>query len=97
MNKQFQLGLSLLEISKIVMYGFWLDYAKPKYREQQHYNKCMEIALVYTQTEDICIDIVKDVETKNNTSNYELERPLPRIKSKKVIGLITKRIQMEKQ
>ena len=48
--------------------------------------------IVYTQTEDICIDIVKDVETKNNTSNYELERPLPRIKSKKVIGLITKRI-----
>ena len=48
MNKQFQLGLSLLEISKIVMYGFWLDYAKPKYREQQHYNKCMEIALQST-------------------------------------------------
>ena len=48
--------------------------------------------IVYTKTEDICIDIVKDVETKNNTSNYELERPLPRIKNKMVIGLITKRI-----
>ena len=31
------------------MYGLWLDYAKPKYREQQNYNKFMEIALQSTQ------------------------------------------------
>ena len=31
--------------------------------------------LVYTKTEEICIDIVKNVETRFDTSNYELERP----------------------
>ena len=34
MNKPACLGLSILEISKIVMYKFWYDYLKPKYREK---------------------------------------------------------------
>ena len=31
MNKPIYLGLSMLEISKILMYEFWYDYMKPKY------------------------------------------------------------------
>ena len=31
-NKPFYLGLSILELSKILMYEFWYDYVKPKYR-----------------------------------------------------------------
>ena len=31
MNKPTYLGLSILEISKILMYEFWYDYMKPKY------------------------------------------------------------------
>ena len=31
MNKPIYLGLSILEISKILMYEFWYDYMKPKY------------------------------------------------------------------
>ena len=31
MNKPVYLGLSILELSKIVMYEFWYDYVKPKY------------------------------------------------------------------
>ena len=31
MNKPVYLGLSILEIGKIVMYEFWYDYVKPKY------------------------------------------------------------------
>ena len=31
MNKLIDLGLSILEISKILMYEFWYDYMKPKY------------------------------------------------------------------
>ena len=31
MNKPVYLGLSLLEISKTLMYEFWYDYMKPKY------------------------------------------------------------------
>ena len=30
-NKPVYLGLSILELSKIFMYEFWYDYAKPKY------------------------------------------------------------------
>ena len=30
----------------------------------------------------------EDVETRFNTSNYELDKPLPKVKNKKVIGLI---------
>ena len=33
-NKPVYLGLSVLQISKIVMYEFWYDYLKPKYREK---------------------------------------------------------------
>ena len=31
MNKPVYLGLSMLELSKILMYNFWYDYVKPKY------------------------------------------------------------------
>ena len=31
MSKPIYLGLSILEISKILMYKFWYDYMKPKY------------------------------------------------------------------
>ena len=31
--------------------------------------------IVFIKIEDICPDIVKDVETKFDTSNYELDRP----------------------
>ena len=31
MNKRIYLGLSILEISKTLMYEFWYDYMKPKY------------------------------------------------------------------
>ena len=34
MNKPVYLGLSILEISKIVLHEFWYDYAKPKYEEK---------------------------------------------------------------
>ena len=33
-DKPTYLGLSTLELSKISMYDFWCDYAKPKYGEK---------------------------------------------------------------
>ena len=33
MNKPVYLGLSILEISKTLVYGFWYDYMKPKYED----------------------------------------------------------------
>ena len=33
MNKPACLGLSILDLSKTVIYEFWYDYVKPKYGE----------------------------------------------------------------
>ena len=44
--------------------------------------------IVYIKTNDIYKDIVEDVETRFDTSNYELGRALPKGKNKKVIGLM---------
>ena len=40
---------------------------------------------VYIKTEGIYIDVVKDVETRFVTSNYELDRPLPKGKNYNVL------------
>ena len=33
MNKPVYLGMSTLDISKTLMYGFWHDYVKPSYKD----------------------------------------------------------------
>ena len=47
--------------------------------------------IVHVKTDDFHKDITKDVETKSGTSNYELGKPLPKGKNKKVIGLMKKK------
>ena len=34
MNKPVYLGLSILDLSKILMYEFWYDYVKSKFDEK---------------------------------------------------------------
>ena len=43
---------------------------------------------VYIKTDDIYKDIAKDIETRFDTSNYELDRSLPKGKIKKIIWLM---------
>ena len=43
---------------------------------------------LYIKTEDIYVDVAKDVEKGFDTSSYKLERPLTKRKKKKLIGLI---------
>ena len=57
---------------------------KPKYEEKACYVNCV---MAYIKTEDIDVDIAKDVQARSDTSNYELERSLLRGKNK-VIGLM---------
>ena len=40
------------------------------------------------KTEDIYKDLAENFETRFDNSNYELDRPLPKGKNKKVIGLM---------
>ena len=34
MNKPIYLGLSVLEITKTIMYEYWYDYIKQKYKDK---------------------------------------------------------------
>ena len=81
MNKPVYLGLSILDLSKTVMYEFWYDYLKPEYGENVkvcYMNTNSFIA--HVKTDDIYKDIAEDVEKRFNTSNYEIDRPLPKRK-----------------
>ena len=71
------------------MYKFWFDHVKPKYGEKT--KLCYmdrESFIVYMKINDIYKDIAEDVETRLDTSNYELNRPLPKRKNKEVIGVM---------
>ena len=71
------------------MHEFWYDYVKPKYEEKTKLcNIDTDSFTVYIKTEDIYRNIAIDVETRFDTSNYELERSLPKIKNKNVIRLM---------
>ena len=64
-NKLVYLGLSIIEISKMVMYEFWYDYVKPKYtRIGKLCYMDRDSFTVYTKIEDIYLNIAKDVETR---------------------------------
>ena len=65
MNKPVHPGLSILELSKILMYEFWYDYVKPKYSEKVKlcYMDTYSF-IVYIKTDDIYKDIAEDVETR---------------------------------
>ena len=88
MNKPLYLGLSILELSILLMYEFWYDYVKPAF------GKTTVVLYRYRQfhfihkTDDFCKDIADDVETRFGTSNYKLEcnsieRLSPKGKNKK--------------
>ena len=89
MNKPIYFGLSKLKVSKTLMYEFWRDYMKPKYRD--NVKLCYmdtDSFIMYIKTEDFYEDIANDVEKRFDTSNYEVDTPLPTGKNKKVIGLM---------
>ena len=44
--------------------------------------------IMHIKTEDFYKDIANDIEKRSDTSNYEVDRPLPRGKNKKLIGLM---------
>ena len=90
MNKPICLGMSILDISKTLMYEFWCDYIKQKY--QNRAKRC------YMDTDSFVIQIIieyfykkiaNDIEKWFGTSNHDEDdkRPLPLGKSKIVIGL----------
>ena len=90
MNKPVYLGVSILDISKTLMYEFWYEYIKPKYKEKA--KLCYmdtDSFVINIFTEDFFEDINNDVERWFDTSNYDKndKRPLQIGVNKKVIGM----------
>ena len=90
MNKPVYLDMSLLDISKTLMYEFWYDYVKPKYKDKA--KLCYmdtDSFVINIFTEDFFEDINNDVERWFDTSNYDKndKRPLQTGMNKKVIGM----------
>ena len=90
MNKPVYLGMSILDISKTLMYEFWYDYVKPKYKDKA--KLCYmdtDSFVINIFTEDFFEDITNDTERWFDTSNYDEndKRPLPISMNKKVIGM----------
>ena len=90
MTKPLYLGMSILDISKTLMYEFRYDYIKPKYGDRA--KLCYQdndSFIIYIKTEDFFEHISNDVERWFHTSNYDKndKRPLPIAKNKKVPGL----------
>ena len=80
MNKPIYLGMSILDISKTLMYEFWHDYIKPNYQDKT--KLCYtdtDSFIIHIETEDFYKGIANDVKRWFDTSNYEEndKRPLP--------------------
>ena len=89
MKKPIYLGLSILEIGKIIMYEFWYDYVKKKYGDMVKLCYMDTDSLIMNiKTKDFYKDIAQNVEERFDISNYDVDRRLPKGKNKKVIGLI---------
>ena len=58
-NKPVYLGMSILDISKTLMYEFWYDYVKPKYKDKAK--------LCYMDTDSFVINILKKTFLKTLT------------------------------
>ena len=77
MNKPAYLGVSILELSKIVIYEFCNDYVKPKYHGKTNLRyKYTESFIDLVNTDDIYKYIAKDVETRSDTSDFARKKPL---------------------
>ena len=89
MNKPVYLGLSILGVSKILMYEFWYDYVKSKY--QNNAKLCFmdtDSFIIHIKTKEIYEDIADHVEKRFDTSNYDVDRPFQKEMNKKVIRLM---------
>ena len=90
MNKPVYLGMSILDLSKTVMFDFHYKYIKPKYGKQAKLLFTDTDSFLYEiQTEDFYKDISGDVKNRFDTSDYPEGHPsgIPTGVNKKVLGM----------
>ena len=72
----------------VLVYDFWSDEKQKHGEREQLFYMEADNFIVYIKTDDIYKDITEDVQTRFDTSNYELDSVLPKGKRKNVIGLM---------
>ena len=86
LNKPIAVGFSILEISKLIMYKFYYDHLKVKYR-----NRC---SLLFTDTDSLCCEIQTDDLYSDmgvsldhyDTSNFAQDHPQYSTTNRRVLG-----------
>ena len=87
LNKPIQIGMSILDLSKTLMYKFHYEYVKPKWGDR--------VELLFTDTDSLCYklrtsdffnDISGDTKVWFDTSGYEKDHALYSAENKKKIG-----------
>ena len=72
MNKPIYLGQAILDINKTLMYEFWYEYIKPKYKDKA--GPCYmdtDSFIILVKTKEFYKDIAGHVEKWFDTSNYD--------------------------
>ena len=91
LTKPIYLGMSILDLSKMLMYDFHYGYIKPKYGNNA--------SLLFMGTDSLCYEIKMDnfyqdiccnVDAWFDTSNYDKDHPskIPTGKNKKFVGMM---------
>ena len=89
-NKPVYVGQAILDLSKTLMFDFHYNYIKPKYGKKAELLFTDTDSLMYQiQTEDFYKDILADIKTKFDTSDYPKDHPSGILtgENKKVIGM----------
>ena len=92
LNKPIYIGMSILDLSKTLMYGFHYNYIKPNYDNKAKLLFTDTDSLAYEiETKDFYkdIEVTHDVEVMFDASNYPKihESGIPAGKNKKVLGM----------
>ena len=90
MNKPVYLGMSILDLSKTLMFDFHYKYIKPKYGNKAKLLFTDTDSFLYEiETEDFYKDISKDVKDRFDTSDYPKNHPSVILTgiNKKVLGM----------
>ena len=89
MNKPVYLGMSILDISKMLMYKFWYNFINPKYgdRAKLCYTDT-DSFIIHIITENFFEDIAGDIKKWFDTSSHDEndKRPFPIGMDKRVYG-----------
>ena len=88
MNKPIYLSQAILDIYKTLIYEFWYEYIKPKYKDKARLCYMDTDSFIIIKTEGFYEDTANNVEKWFDTSNSDKndKRPLPVGINKKVLG-----------